>query len=153
MMKFVLNYRKSVHSSLQSNDYQIKDMKSEIIDSTGVVGISRSELDNNKSNLPLEASFAALDVAKQSEDESFSALDNFAWCPPGLSYDHVRPNDKLLREKMRKLIFISHQVLLYFSALPQDKVPYTNSIGERYRIKQLLQQLPPQDNEVKHKTS
>jgi hypothetical protein len=48
----------------------------------------RPELDN-KSNLPLEASFAALDVAKQSEDESFSAIDNFAWYPPGLSYDHV----------------------------------------------------------------
>lgn len=43
---------------------------------------------------------------------------------------------------------VTIQVLLYFSALPQDKVPYTNSIGERYRIKQLLQQLPPQDNEV-----
>jgi hypothetical protein len=45
-------------------------------------------------------------------------------------------------------ILLKNQVLLYFSALPQDKVPYTNSIGERYRIKQLLQQLPPQDNEV-----
>lgn len=40
------------------------------------------------------------------------------------------------------------QVHLYFSALPEDKVPYVNSVGERYRLKQLLQQLPPQDNEV-----
>ena len=41
------------------------------------------------------------------------------------------------------------QVHLYFSALPEDKVPYVNSVGEKYRIKQLLQQLPPHDNEVK----
>lgn len=27
-------------------------------------------------------------------------------------------------------------------------MPYVNSIGERYRVKQLLQQLPPHDNEV-----
>jgi len=38
---------------------------------------------------------------------------------------------------------------LYFSALPEDKVPYVNSVGERYRVKQLLQQLPPHDNEVR----
>ena len=35
-------------------------------------------------------------------------------------------------------------------ALPEDKVPYINSIGEKYRIKQLLQQLPPHDNEVRY---
>lgn len=39
---------------------------------------------------------------------------------------------------------------LYFSALPEDKVPYVNSIGERYRVRQLLQQLPPHDNEVRY---
>ncbi len=27
-------------------------------------------------------------------------------------------------------------------------MPYVNSVGERYRVKQLLQQLPPHDNEV-----
>jgi len=32
--------------------------------------------------------------------------------------------------------------------LPDDKVPYVNSPGEKYRVKQLLHQLPPQDNEV-----
>ena len=36
------------------------------------------------------------------------------------------------------------------SALPEDKVPYINSVGEKYRIKQLLQQLPPHDNEVRY---
>lgn len=40
------------------------------------------------------------------------------------------------------------QVQLYFSCLPEDKVPYVNSPGEKYRIKQLLYQLPPHDNEV-----
>ena len=41
------------------------------------------------------------------------------------------------------------QVHLYFSTLPDDKVPYVNSVGEKYRIKQLLNQLPPHDNEVR----
>ena len=36
------------------------------------------------------------------------------------------------------------------NALPEDKVPYVNSLGEKYRIKQLLQQLPPHDNEVRY---
>jgi prickle len=41
-------------------------------------------------------------------------------------------------------------VHLYFSALPEDKVPYVNSVGERYRVRQLLQQLPPHDSEVRY---
>lgn len=36
------------------------------------------------------------------------------------------------------------------SALPENKVPYLNSEGEKYRIKQLLEQLPPHDNEVRY---
>ena len=36
------------------------------------------------------------------------------------------------------------------SSLPEDKVPYINSVGEKYRIRQLLQQLPPHDNEVRY---
>ena len=40
------------------------------------------------------------------------------------------------------------QVHQYYSSLPEDKVPYVNSPGEKYRIKQLLHQLPPHDNEV-----
>ncbi len=39
------------------------------------------------------------------------------------------------------------QVHLYFSCLPEDRVPYVNSLGEKHRIKQLLHQLPPHDNE------
>ncbi|CAH1162785.1 unnamed protein product [Phaedon cochleariae] len=65
----------------------------------------------------------------QSDDDSGCALEEYTWVPPGL-----RPD----------------QVHLYFSALPEDKVPYVNSAGERYRVRQLLQQLPPHDNEVRY---
>lgn len=40
------------------------------------------------------------------------------------------------------------QVYQYFSCLPEDRVPYVSSPGERYRIKQLLHQLPAHDSEV-----
>ena len=43
----------------------------------------------------------------------------------------------------------SSQVYQFFSCLPEDKVPYVNSPGEKYRIKQLLHQLPPHDSEVR----
>uniref|UniRef100_A0A182QDT9 Protein prickle n=1 Tax=Anopheles farauti TaxID=69004 RepID=A0A182QDT9_9DIPT len=65
----------------------------------------------------------------QSDDDSGCALEEYTWVPPGL-----RPD----------------QVHLYFSAIPEDKVPYVNSIGERHRVRQLLQQLPPHDNEVRY---
>ncbi|GAB6019401.1 hypothetical protein CHUAL_000982 [Chamberlinius hualienensis] len=41
-------------------------------------------------------------------------------------------------------------VHLYFSGIAEDKIPYVNSMGEKYRIKQLLQQLPPHDSEVRY---
>uniref|UniRef100_A0A8W7P6T5 Protein prickle n=1 Tax=Anopheles coluzzii TaxID=1518534 RepID=A0A8W7P6T5_ANOCL len=65
----------------------------------------------------------------ESDDDSGCALEEYTWVPPGL-----RPD----------------QVHLYFSAIPEDKVPYVNSIGERHRVRQLLQQLPPHDNEVRY---
>lgn len=46
-------------------------------------------------------------------------------------------------------VFLYVQVYQYFSCIPEDKVPYVNSPGERYRIKQLLHQLPAHDSEVK----
>jgi len=64
-----------------------------------------------------------------SDDDSGCALEEYTWVPPGLKPD---------------------QVHLYFSTLPDDKVPYVNSVGEKYRIKQLLHQLPPHDNEVRY---
>ncbi|XP_067129045.1 protein prickle-like isoform X3 [Centruroides vittatus] len=65
----------------------------------------------------------------QSDDDSGCALEEYTWVPSGLKPE---------------------QVHLYFSALPEDKVPYVNSVGEKYRIKQLLHQLPPHDNEVRY---
>eukprot|EP00062_Callorhinchus_milii_P009902 gi/632954196/ref/XP_007892833.1/ PREDICTED: prickle-like protein 1 [Callorhinchus milii] len=64
-----------------------------------------------------------------SDDDSGCVLEEYAWVPPGLKPE---------------------QVQLYFSCLPEDKVPYVNSAGEKYRIKQLLYQLPPHDNEVRY---
>nr|XP_061809314.1 prickle-like protein 1 [Nerophis lumbriciformis] len=64
-----------------------------------------------------------------SDDDSGCALEEYAWVPPGL-----RPE----------------QVQMYFSCLPEDKVPYINSSGEKHRIRQLLYQLPPHDNEVRY---
>ncbi|XP_054694100.1 prickle-like protein 2 isoform X3 [Grus americana] len=64
-----------------------------------------------------------------SDDDSGCALEEYAWVPPGLKPEQV------------------HQ---YYSCLPEDKVPYVNSPGEKSRIKQLLHQLPPHDNEVRY---
>ncbi|XP_058163805.1 prickle-like protein 1 [Dasypus novemcinctus] len=64
-----------------------------------------------------------------SDDDSGCALEEYAWVPPGL-----RPE----------------QIQLYFACLPEEKVPYVNSSGEKHRIKQLLYQLPPHDNEVRY---
>ncbi|NWR14805.1 PRIC2 protein, partial [Emberiza fucata] len=64
-----------------------------------------------------------------SDDDSGCALEEYAWVPPGLKPEQV------------------HQ---YYSCLPEDKIPYVNSPGEKSRIKQLLHQLPPHDNEVRY---
>ncbi|KAM6895905.1 LOW QUALITY PROTEIN: prickle-like protein 1b [Xenentodon cancila] len=64
-----------------------------------------------------------------SDDDSGCALEEYTWVPPGL-----RPE----------------QVQMYFSCLPEDKVPYINSPGEKHRIRQLFYQLPPHDNEVRY---
>ncbi|TWW57061.1 Prickle planar cell polarity protein 3 [Takifugu flavidus] len=61
-----------------------------------------------------------------SDDDSGCASEEYAWVPPGLKPE---------------------QVYQYFSCLPEDRVPYVNSPGERYRIKQLLHQLPAHDSE------
>ncbi len=36
---------------------------------------------------------------------------------------------------------------MFFSSLPESKIPYLHSEGEKDRIRQLLKQLPPHDNE------
>ncbi|XP_073813585.1 prickle isoform X1 [Musca autumnalis] len=72
-----------------------------------------------------------LDIQRQShsDDDSGCALEEYTWVPPGLRPDQVR---------------------LYFSQISDDKVPYVNSPGEQYRVRQLLHQLPPHDNEVRY---
>ena len=55
----------------------------------------------------------------------------------------------LWENEFTTLNLLYFQVHLYFSTLPEDKVPYVNSVGEKHRIKQLLHQLPPRDNEVR----
>ncbi|XP_026867999.2 prickle planar cell polarity protein 3 [Electrophorus electricus] len=64
-----------------------------------------------------------------SDDDSGCASEEYAWVPPGLKPE---------------------QVYQYFSCMPEDKVPYVNSPGERYRIKQLLHQLPAHDSEPQY---
>ncbi|XP_054601631.1 prickle planar cell polarity protein 3 isoform X2 [Nothobranchius furzeri] len=61
-----------------------------------------------------------------SDDDSGCASEEYSWVPPGLKPE---------------------QVYQYFSCLPEDRVPYVNSPGERYRVKQLLHQLPTHDSE------
>ncbi|ODM94475.1 Protein prickle [Orchesella cincta] len=63
------------------------------------------------------------------DSDSGCALEEYTWVPPGLKPE---------------------QVHLYFSSVPEDKIPYVNSVGEKYRIKQLLNQLPPHDNESRY---
>ncbi|KAM8907938.1 prickle-like protein 1 isoform 1-T2 [Spinachia spinachia] len=72
---------------------------------------------------------AGFQRSSTSDDDSGCALEEYAWVPPGL-----RPE----------------QVQMYFSCLPEEKVPYVNSPGEKHRIRQLLYQLPPHDNEVRY---
>ncbi|KAF7661105.1 hypothetical protein LDENG_00269830 [Lucifuga dentata] len=64
-----------------------------------------------------------------SDDDSGCASEEYAWVPPGLKPE---------------------QVYQYFSCLPEDRVPYVSSPGERYRIKQLLHQLPAHDSEPQY---
>ncbi|XP_078727560.1 prickle-like protein 2 [Lampetra fluviatilis] len=67
-----------------------------------------------------------------SDDDSGCALEEYTWVPPGLKPE---------------------QVHRYFCCLPEDRVPYVNSSGEKHRIEQLLRQLPPHDNEVRYCSS
>lgn len=64
-----------------------------------------------------------------SDDDSGCASEEYAWVPPGLKPE---------------------QVYQYYSCIPEEKVPYVNSVGERHRIKQLLHQLPAHDSEPQY---
>lgn len=39
---------------------------------------------------------------------------------------------------------------MYFACLPEDKIPYVNSTGEKWRLRQLQYQLPPQDSDHRY---
>lgn len=45
--------------------------------------------------------------------------------------------------------FIPSQVHLYMNSLTEEKIPYVDSIGEKYRNRQIILQLPPHDNEAR----
>ncbi|CAB1440009.1 unnamed protein product [Pleuronectes platessa] len=110
-----------------------------------------------------------------SDDDSGCALEEYAWVPPGLrpeqgSQCDVALSQSLLTPHFSLATILSihlpllnnmygsnvgvvgkkRRVQLYFSCLPEDKIPYVNSPGEKFRIKQLLYQLPPHDNEVRY---
>ncbi|KAI6176091.1 hypothetical protein M3Y97_00761200 [Aphelenchoides bicaudatus] len=61
-----------------------------------------------------------------SDDDSGCVLDEYSWIPSGLKPDDVHT---------------------YFAALPNDKVPFLNSAGEKWRLNQLQHQLPAQDSD------
>uniref|UniRef100_A0A914D7N9 Uncharacterized protein n=1 Tax=Acrobeloides nanus TaxID=290746 RepID=A0A914D7N9_9BILA len=64
-----------------------------------------------------------------SDDDSGCVMDEYTWIPSGVKPDTIHT---------------------YFSSLPEDKVPYVNSPGEKWRLKQLQQQLPPQDSDARY---
>ncbi|XP_063792633.1 prickle planar cell polarity protein 3 isoform X1 [Pseudophryne corroboree] len=63
------------------------------------------------------------------ESSSDTAMEKYAWVPPGLTPEQIQQ---------------------YFSCIPEDKVPYVQGTGERYRLRQLLHQLPPHDSEARY---
>ncbi|XP_067863680.1 prickle-like protein 1 [Heptranchias perlo] len=90
-----------------------------------------SVLDTRSSENKKVASKMTFDFQQNapSDNDSGCALEEYAWVPPGLKPEQV------------------HQ---YFRCLPEENIPYVNSIGEKFRIKQLLYQLPPHDNDEKY---
>ncbi|ENN78486.1 hypothetical protein YQE_05050, partial [Dendroctonus ponderosae] len=85
-----------------------------------------------------------------------NALNN--WCEVNFMQLNISKCKVMRFSRLKQIILFPYMIKqvevesvhLYFSALPEDKVPYVNSVGERYRVRQLLQQLPPHDNEVRY---
>ena len=91
--------------------------------------INISSLATNNNNNTNTTTTTTKPTNTSDDDDSGCALEEYTWVPPGLKADQV------------------HQ---YFSMIPDEKRPYVNSFGEKYRIKQLLHQLPPHDNEARY---
>lgn len=64
-----------------------------------------------------------------SDDDSGCALEEYCWVPVSLSPE---------------------QVYAYMCGLPEDKIPYVSSPGEKYRNRQLIFQLPAHDSEAQY---
>ncbi|KAM4665137.1 prickle planar cell polarity protein 3 isoform 2-T2 [Discoglossus pictus] len=62
----------------------------------------------------------------ETSSNSDGSFEKYSWVPSGLTPE---------------------QVYRYFSHLPENKIPYVQSAGDRYRTRQLLHQLPPHDSE------
>jgi len=67
--------------------------------------------------------------SSNSDEDSGCALEEYAWCPPGLKAEQVRQ---------------------FFKCFPEEKVPFLNSIGEKHRTRMLEEQLPPHDTDPKY---
>uniref|UniRef100_A0AC35TX85 LIM zinc-binding domain-containing protein n=1 Tax=Rhabditophanes sp. KR3021 TaxID=114890 RepID=A0AC35TX85_9BILA len=63
-----------------------------------------------------------------SDDDSGCIRDEYVWVPKGVKPDMIH---------------------MYFASIPENRIPYANSVGEKWRKEQLIIQLPPQDLDVK----
>uniref|UniRef100_A0A0N5A3R6 Prickle-like protein 2 n=1 Tax=Parastrongyloides trichosuri TaxID=131310 RepID=A0A0N5A3R6_PARTI len=68
-------------------------------------------------------------VQNNSDDDSGCSLEEYVWVPEGVQRDMIH---------------------MYFSSLPDNRVPYANSPGEKWRNEQLINQNPPQDSHARY---
>lgn len=66
-----------------------------------------------------------------SDDDSGCALEEYAWCPPGLKAEQV---GAMVDPSSCVSISCSIQARQFFKCFPEDKVPFLNSVGEKYRL-------------------
>jgi hypothetical protein len=64
-----------------------------------------------------------------SDDDSGCALEEYAWCPPGLKAEQVC----IINNKFFSIYIYLIKVRQFFKCFPEDRVPFLNSIGEKYR--------------------
>ncbi|KAK6051941.1 PET domain protein [Cooperia oncophora] len=88
----------------------------------------------------------AADVHRHStsDDDSGCVLEEYAWVPSGLKPNMVRFLELISIKKDSVRCICSSPLF------PEEKVPYVNSAGEKWRIRQLRHQLPPQDSDPRY---
>jgi len=69
-----------------------------------------------------------------SDDDSGCALEEYAWCPPGLKAEQVC----IIINKFFSIYIYLIKVRQFFKCFSEDKVPFLNSIGEKYRTVSLI---------------